>query len=71
MNSVHFSSRTDLWETPRDLFAALEREAGGFDIDVCALSSNAKCAHYFTPEMDDLLSGRGQLPQMNADSAFQ
>jgi phage N-6-adenine-methyltransferase len=51
--TVHFSSATDLWATPQDLFDALNREFG-FKTDVCALPSNAKCRRYFTPEMDGL-----------------
>lgn len=51
--SVHFSSKTDLWATPPDFFAKLDREFD-FDIDVCALAENAKCQTYFTPEQDGL-----------------
>jgi phage N-6-adenine-methyltransferase len=52
-NSVHFSSKTDLWETPQPFFDALNAEFG-FMLDVCALPENAKCANYFTPAMDGL-----------------
>lgn len=48
-----FSSATDLWETPRAFFEQLDAEFD-FEIDVCALPSNAKCARYFTPEMNGL-----------------
>jgi phage N-6-adenine-methyltransferase len=51
--SVHFSSLTDLWPTPQSTFDALDREFG-FETDVCAIASNAKCGHYFSPEMDGL-----------------
>jgi phage N-6-adenine-methyltransferase len=48
-----FSSATDLWETPQELFN--EWDAGfRFDLDVCAIESNAKCKKYFTPEIDGL-----------------
>ena len=50
---VHFQSLLDVRETPQDLFAALDREFG-FELDVCALSENAKCARFFTPEVDGL-----------------
>lgn len=50
---VHYSSASDEWETPQDLFDALDSEFG-FDLDVCALPSSAKCEHYFTPERDGL-----------------
>lgn len=51
--AVHFSSATDLWETPQDFFDKLNEEFH-FDIDVCALPENAKCARYYTPEQDGL-----------------
>jgi phage N-6-adenine-methyltransferase len=51
--SVHFSSKTDLWSTPPELFAALDAEFG-FTLDVCAIPENAKCRRFFTREMDGL-----------------
>lgn len=48
-----FSSKTDLWATPQDLFDELNREFN-FTLDVCALPENAKCAEYYTPEIDGL-----------------
>lgn len=53
-HSVHFSSASDEWETPPDLFAALNREFG-FTLDACATAATAKCARFFTKE-DDALS---------------
>lgn len=54
MSNVHFSSKTDLWETPQELFDALSVEFGPFDVDVCATPENAKCAKYYTREDDGL-----------------
>jgi phage N-6-adenine-methyltransferase len=51
--AVHFSSATDLWETPQWLFDEYDKQHL-FTLDVCALPENAKCAHYFTPEQDGL-----------------
>lgn len=51
---VMFSSKTDLWETPQDLFDELNDEFG-FDIDVCATKENAKCSRYFTKEQNGIL----------------
>ena len=51
---VMFSSKTDLWGTPQDLFDELDAEFH-FDLDVCALPENAKCERYFTPEQDGLV----------------
>lgn len=48
-----FSSKTDLWETPQEFFDELNNEFH-FELDVCALPENAKCAVYYTPEMDGL-----------------
>jgi phage N-6-adenine-methyltransferase len=53
MNKVMFSSKTDLWATPQDLFDKLNEEFG-FDIDVCALPSNAKCKKFYSPADDGL-----------------
>ena len=50
---VLFSSASELWETPQDLFDKLNAEFG-FSLDVCAIAANAKCENYFTPEMDGL-----------------
>ena len=48
-----FSSKTDLWSTPQDLFDKYN-EKYHFETDVCALPENAKCEKFFTPEMDGL-----------------
>lgn len=50
---LHFSSKTDLWETPQSFFDELDKEFH-FDLDACALSNNAKCKKYITPEQDGL-----------------
>ena len=51
--NVHFSSKTDQWSTPQDLFDKLNA-IHNFDVDVCADAENAKCRKYFTKEMDGL-----------------
>ena len=51
--SVHFSSKTDQWATPIDLFERLDR-IWNFDLDVCADESNAKADRYFTRADDGL-----------------
>ena len=53
MNAVMYSSKSDLWSTPQDLFDKLDAEFH-FNLDVCALPENAKCKRYFTPEQDGL-----------------
>ncbi len=51
---VHYSSESQEWATPQDLFDALHAEFG-FDVDVCATPENAKCARYFTEQADGLV----------------
>lgn len=50
---VMFSSKTDLWETPKDFFDKLDAEFR-FNLDVCALPENAKCAAFYSPDVDGL-----------------
>lgn len=51
--NVMFSSCSDQWETPIDLFNELNREFH-FTLDPCADHDNHKCDLYFTKEMDGL-----------------
>lgn len=48
-----FTAKTDLYETPQDLFDKLNKKFH-FDLDVCALPENTKCEMYYTPEDDGL-----------------
>ena len=50
---VMFSSKTEMWETPQELFEELNNEFH-FSLDVCATAENAKCEKYYTPEIDGL-----------------
>lgn len=50
---LFFSSKSDEWETPDDLFRAIDAEFH-FTLDACALPSNAKCSRFFSPEDDGL-----------------
>ena len=51
--NVHFSSATDNWATPQDLFDAWDA-VYNFEVDVCASEENAKCKSYYTKEQDGL-----------------
>lgn len=53
MNRGMYSSASDEWATPQSLFDRLDQEFR-FDLDVCATPNNAKCARYFTREIDGL-----------------
>ena len=65
MDKVHYSSKTDEWETPDDLFAKLDAEFH-FTLDPCATKDNARCAKYYTKEDDGLIqSWLGNVVFMN------
>lgn len=53
VNRVLFSSKSENWETPPQLFQALDAEFH-FELDVCALPENAKCSRYYTTDDDGL-----------------
>lgn len=53
MTSGMYTSTTDEWATPQDLFDKLDA-CFNFTLDVCANPENAKCARYFTKEQDGL-----------------
>ena len=55
---VMFSSRTDNWATPTDLFNKLNEEFH-FNLDPCASADNHKCDRYFTKEQDGLKQNWG------------
>jgi phage N-6-adenine-methyltransferase len=50
---AHFTSATDLWSTPQDLFDRLNSKFC-FTLDVCATAENAKCARFYTAADDGL-----------------
>jgi phage N-6-adenine-methyltransferase len=51
--TVHFSSASDDWPTPQNLFDALDTEFD-FTLDPAATVENAKCAKYYTREQNGL-----------------
>lgn len=53
INAGMMSSNTDQWATPQGFFDELN-DSFGFTTDVCALPSNAKCEHYYSPDDDGL-----------------
>jgi phage N-6-adenine-methyltransferase len=48
-----FSQKNTVWSTPQEFFDELDVKYK-FTLDVCALSENAKCEAFFTPEIDGL-----------------
>ena len=53
-----FSSKTDEWSTPQDIFEQLDNEFN-FDLDPCATTENHKCENFFTQEDDGLSKNWG------------
>ena len=53
INEAMFTSKTNEWATPQAFFAELNQEFN-FTLDPCATPQNAKCARYFTKEIDGL-----------------
>ena len=53
MTNGLFSSRSDEWETPWNLFNQLNAEFH-FNTDVCATPQNKKCAHFYSKDEDGL-----------------
>ena len=49
-----YSSRTDEWSTPQDVFDELHREFN-FTVDAAASKDNAKCKRYFDKEINGLM----------------
>ena len=65
VDKVHFSSDSNEWETPQDLFDKLNDEFR-FTLDPCASKNNAKCKKYYTKEDNGLIqSWRDEIVFMN------
>ena len=61
INEAMFTSKTNEWATPQAFFDELDKEFN-FTLDPCATPQNAKCARYFTKEIDGLSqSWRGEI----------
>jgi site-specific DNA-methyltransferase (adenine-specific) len=50
---IMFSSKSDLWGTPQNLFNKLNRKYK-FTLDPCATAENRKCEKYYTIEQNGL-----------------
>ena len=48
-----FSSKSIMWETPQGFFDMLNKKYH-FTTDVCAIASNTKCNHYYSPQTNGL-----------------
>jgi len=52
--NIHFSSKDQTWETPREFFNKLDEEFG-FTLDPCCSEATAKCDKYFTESDNGLV----------------
>ena len=52
-NAVIFSSASDEWATPQNLFDQLNAEFD-FEIDLAATAENTKCASFYSLQLDSL-----------------
>ncbi len=58
-DNIHFRSDRPDWETPKDIFDALDAEFGPFTLDAAASSTTAKCLTFFTEAQDGLAQDWG------------
>ena len=62
---VHYSSKSNEWETPEILFNKLNDEYN-FTLDPCCTKDNAKCEKYYSIEDDGITkSWKGEVVFMN------
>lgn len=54
VNDGLFSSKTEMWETPLNVFNKYN-DIHKFTTDVCAIESNKKCNHFYSPEENGLI----------------
>ena len=59
-NAALFSSNTDEWATPQDVYDSLNAEFG-FNLDVCATDDNHKVDRYFTQAENGLAQSWGGI----------
>ena len=65
MTSVHFSSKSNEWPTPRDFYEKYH-EKYRFTLDVAATKENALCTRFFTEEDNALIQDwSGEVCWMN------
>ena len=49
-----FTSRSEEWATPWNVFRLLDCKFGKFELDPCATADNAKCERFYTKEQNGL-----------------
>lgn len=58
MITAFFTSNSEEWATPPEVFKALDQEFH-FDLDPCATPENAKCKDFYTIDIDGLTQNWG------------
>lgn len=64
MTKGMYTSNSEEWGTPQELFNRLNEEFN-FTLDICASEENAKCPKYYTKEEDALKQEWGGVIWMN------
>ena len=57
-NDLFFSSKSDEWATPQEIFNVLNEEFD-FNLDPCATAENAKCPIFYTKEDNGIVKNWG------------
>lgn len=68
-NEVMFSSKSDEWSTPQNIFDDLNQEFD-FNLDPCSTEENHKCSFYFTKETDGLSQNWGGVARVLQSALF-
>ena len=58
-----FTSNSDEWATPQELFDELNKEFG-FNLDPCATEDNAKCENFYTLQENGLEQSWGGVQRV-------
>lgn len=53
-SKIHFSHKSDEWQTPPELFNSFQNEFGSFGLDVAATMENKKCPMFYDLKSDSL-----------------
>lgn len=64
MTKGMYTSNSEEWGTPQELFNRLNKEFN-FTLDICASKENTKCPKYYTKEEDALKQEWGGVIWMN------
>lgn len=70
VNKALYSSNSDEWATPQEVFDSLDAEFH-FDLDPCATDENHKCERYFTLENSGLEQNWGGVSSILQSSIFR